>query len=853
MIALALRTLRMRTGGMIGTFVAIFFGAAAVLACGGLMETGIHGSAQPQRLAAAAVVVTGNQDVQVPKNNPGEDDEEKYKTATLPERVRLDAAVADKVAAVPGVVAAIADVSFAAVPVRGNHPVRDGAVYGHGWSSARLAPYTLNGSAPHGTGEVVLDQGLASGVPVGSPVSIVVGGVVHTYKLTGIAAAPAPTRDGAVFFDDATAATLSGHPGRIDAVGVLAAPGTDANALAAEVAAAAPGLATRTGADRALLEFPELAIDSENLIVLSAVSGGMSVLVAIFVVVATLALSLQQRQRELALLRAVGATPGQLRRMVVGEAGVIAVVAGALGCLPGNALGHWLFDQLAGHGVVPAVMEFRQGWVPLVVAGGAALLTAVLGALVAGRKAATTKPTEALTDAAVQRRWLGPVRLILAILAFGGGLALIIVTLTVFDGPIAASTAGPTVLLWALGLAMISPGITRVMVAIVRRPLQWFTGIPGYLATANARANTVRVAAAVTPIMLASGIATGMIYLQTTQVDAQQRAYTESLRADAVVSSATGGLPPDVLTTVTGLPQVAGASELVTSTVWMQRPFDDAEDADDGTAAQGVNGAAAADTVSATVTSGSLDKLTGNTIALPDDRAGDLGLHVGDKTTIRLGDGSAADLTVVALLHTKPGFDSFLLPADLLAAHTTSGLPGQILVRAKPGVDPAALTGALRQAVADRPGIAVGDRDAMLAANLQKQNIGAWVNYLMVGMITLYTVIAVVNTQVMGTARRRREFGLQRLIGVHRGQVLRMMSVEAGLVALVGLLLGTLVSMTTLVPFSLLVNDSPVPSGPLGIYLGIVGASVVLVFAGTLLPAWLTTRGRPAEAVAADE
>jgi putative ABC transport system permease protein len=123
----------------------------------------------------------------------------------------------------------------------------------------------------------------------------------------------------------------------------------------------------------------------------------------------------------------------------------------------------------------------------------------------------------------------------------------------------------------------------------------------------------------------------------------------------------------------------------------------------------------------------------------------------------------------------------------------------------------------------------------------------------MVAMIILYTVIAVVNTQVMGTARRRREFGLQRLTGLQRGQVLRMMAVEAGLVALVGLVLGTLVSMTTLVPFSLLVNDSPVPSGPLGIYLGVVGAAVVLVYVGTLLPAWLTTRGRPAEAVAADE
>jgi putative ABC transport system permease protein len=118
----------------------------------------------------------------------------------------------------------------------------------------------------------------------------------------------------------------------------------------------------------------------------------------------------------------------------------------------------------------------------------------------------------------------------------------------------------------------------------------------------------------------------------------------------------------------------------------------------------------------------------------------------------------------------------------------------------------------------------------------------------MVGMIMAYTAISVVNTLVMATARRRREFGLQRLTGSTRGQVLRMMSVEAVLVAAIGIVLGTLVSTTTLVPFSLVVSGTPMPHGPLWIYLAVIGTAGLLTMIATMLPTWFSTRTRPAEA-----
>src|SRR5206468_1185466 len=87
------------------------------------------------------------------------------------------------------------------------------------------------------------------------------------------------------------------------------------------------------------------------------------------------------------------------------------------------------------------VVEFHQGFIPIIVGIGSGLLTAMVAGFAAARRAGATRPTEALADAAVQRRWLGPVRLIGAVLCFGGGTALAIVTVTVLTGPHAAEEA----------------------------------------------------------------------------------------------------------------------------------------------------------------------------------------------------------------------------------------------------------------------------------------------------------------------------------------------------------------------------------------------------------------------------
>lgn len=831
MVGIALRTLRYRAGGFVATFVVLVVGTAVLLACGGLMETGVRTVIPPQRLAAAPIVVTGDQRYALPVED---------ETVTLPERVRLDAGLADTIGRLPGVERVIPDVSFPAEIV-GDGGARSvpGTQRGHSWESAALAPYRLTeGHAPARDDEVVLDDVTAArlGVRPGSQIEIAVLGGARTFTVAGIATTGRTMATDAVFF----ASGLSRTPGLVDAFGVLPAAGADVTALRARIDDAVHA-STLVGDDRGLAEFGQVAEDGELLVVLAAVFGGLAVQIVVFVVASTLALAVQQRRRELAVLRAMGASPRQVSRMIKAEAMTVGVLATLAAIVPGGLLGEWLFNRLTGFGVVPPVFTFHQGVFPAVAAALIGLCAAWCAAVFAGRHARRTSPVEAMREMTTPARWLTPARLWLGVSCLLSAAVLAYLSLTVLDGPVAASTAGPAVTCVAAAVALFAPGLTKLMNAVLRRPVRAVTGLPGYLATLNAKARWLPMAVAVTPVVLATSLAIFMLYFQTTQTAAAAEAYTDSLVADAVVESPAGDVTDDLVPRVAAMPEVGAATAFVTSGGYVEQPPHPDQD-DDGVPLTGVT-AGGAERMWRT---GDLSALRGNTIALPSDLAGRLGVAVGDEITMRLGDGAALTLRVVATPRTA---ESALLPADTLAPHTTAGGITRILVTAAPGTSP----DDLRAALANEVGLPVTGRDSLAAEHLAGEEANAWVNYLVVGLFLVYAAISMVNSLVLATADRRREFGLQRLIGSTRGQIMRMMTVEALLVAVIGSVLGTLAAATMLVPFSVATAGSPIPSGPWWIYPSILGLAVVLTLVATWVPAWSTVRTRVSTSTLAPE
>ena len=387
MLRLALLSARGRLGTFTGALVALIASAMLVMAGGMPLESALRTHPPVERYAAAAAVVTGQQIVGTDHDVP------------LGERARVDSALAARLAAVPGVRAAIGDVSA---------PARLGgrATVAHGWSSAALTPYVLSaGRAPAGPDEAVTGYRAALGARLRLAST-----AARAPSPWSASLAPAtPSRQQtAIFLTDAEAARLAGHPGRVDAIGVLAAPGFDASRLRA----ASRGAVVLTGDARGRAEYPELQQARTTLIAVTASFGGLALFIAIFVVASTMGLSIQQREREIALLRAVAATPGQIRRMIAWEAAIVALVGSAAGIWPGTILGRALGHALVRHGIAPPNLSVGADWLPIAAAVGGGVIAALLAVLAAGRRAARVPPTRALADAAVEPRLLGPGRVI---------------------------------------------------------------------------------------------------------------------------------------------------------------------------------------------------------------------------------------------------------------------------------------------------------------------------------------------------------------------------------------------------------------------------------------------------------
>ncbi|MEU2558851.1 FtsX-like permease family protein [Streptomyces longispororuber] len=850
MIRIALRTLRHHKAGFLASFVALFFGAAIVVGCGGLLQSALKSEAQPQRLAAAPIVVSADQ------RYLGTRSEEPFV-----ERVPLDAALATRLKSLPGVRSTVTDVSFPAALATDGGKRAGARVTGHGWSSAALTPYRITkGAAPAGPGQLVLDERLArrAGLAPGDRTRLLVRGGTQEFRVTGLAAADGGS--GGVFLTDTEAAELTGRPGKADVIGVFPRPGTDPGQVAAAVekAVGTPSVTVLTGAERGRAEDPEIVSGGDDLVSLAAAFGGLAAMVTVFVVASTLGLAIQQRQREMALLRAIGTTPGQLRRLILGETVLLTLLATALACACGPLFGRWLLDGFASAGVVPDTMEFSAGSLPLVAGAATAVVTAVGAALIAARGPARTRPTEALAEAAVERRWFSWPRLVLALVCLGGGTALAVVTAGM-DGPKAAGAATPAAMVWTAGFGLLGPVLARGITAGLSRPMGALSGLAGRLATLNAKARTARFAGAVMPVMLATGLAIALIYMQTTNSRGAERAFDDSLRADLAVTSDAGGLPLDMVDTVKRQPGVAAASAQVSSRGYVEPAggVDPGAEGGEGAAdppemaLAGVTPEGIGRTTAFRATQGSLDALRGETVALP-TRYTD-GHKIGDKVPMRLGDGSRVSLELVATVKGERGYETALLPAALLARHTDSGLVPSIMVTAEPGVDRARLATTLTALSERQPGLRVTSRDTLAAAQAEQDDTQAWMAYLVLGVVVGYAIIALVNTQALATTERRREFMLQRLIGATRRQVMQMMAMEAALVSVAGIVLGSLVAALTLVPLSMSVLGTATPEGSPWIFVTVVGAAFALTLATTLVSAVTVLRNRPVEAVGVRE
>jgi len=257
--------------------------------------------------------------------------------------------------------------------------------------------------------------------------------------------------------------------------------------------------------------------DEETLITMATVVGGWGLVIVAFAVGSMLTLSVRQRSAELALLKSVGATPAQVRRMIVGETALLAVVAAAAAIPLAVPTGRLVFELLQSSGQVGEGVGYRFGGFAITIGVGITLLASTIAALVTARRATRMRAADAIRDAAIEDPRMSRKRVVAAGLFLAAGINCGVVTATVFHGKgsDAMQTAGQASIWSSIGLALFAPALVRVVSRVLAGPVERIGGASGYLTVQNVRGRTKEMAGAVMPIILFTGIATGTIYMQS--------------------------------------------------------------------------------------------------------------------------------------------------------------------------------------------------------------------------------------------------------------------------------------------------------------------------------------------------
>ncbi|WP_222195984.1 FtsX-like permease family protein [Modestobacter italicus] len=825
MLSLAVAMARRRLTALIAVLCAVFGGAAIVTGTGVLAESGLRSHLPAGRLAGADVLVSADQTVRPSGDLP----------VALPERAPVPAGLVGELAQLPGVDAAVADVSFpAALVTDGGDVVEtdDPRTAGHGWSSTGLlADRQVRGTPPDGPGEVAVDAALAdaAGLLPGDEAQVVVAGEPGRYRVTAVVGTPGA---GILLADEVAA----GVHGSVDLIGLRVSADPDGVAEAVRPLLPA-GVVASTGDDRGDVALPGAAAARSMLVVLAGSLAGVPLLVVGFLIAGALSVSIGGQRRELALLRAVGTTPRQLRRLVAAQASVVAAVA----LLPGIALGYALagqFRRLLVHiGMLPEALPLSIGPLPALAAAVLLLLVVQVAARSAAWRTSREPVTSVLGEARTGPRTPSRGR-------YRAGLLLLVAAVPLSVPPLllpsAIGAAGTSLagIVAAIGLALAGPTLLRRVSGGLAARLPARVSAPSWLAVANLHGYALRSAGAITTLAMALVFVLTYAYAQTTVAGAMAEETRAGTLADATLTAdALGGVPAGLLDEVRATPGVAAVAPVgSTAVLWPERVLGEEEVTAEPAL---VLTPAAADVLDLGVTEGDLADLSGATVAVARD------VPVGSSVQLRLGDGAEVDARVVARYDRALGFGAVALSADLAAGHTTTGLAQRLLVRTDGSADAGR---ALADLVADRPGVTVsgdgplGDRPAAPPET--------WVNLAVLGVLLGYLLLGIANALVAATAQRREEIATLRLTGTTPRQVRTMMRREAGLVSAAAVVTGVLVSALPLALLGIGFLGRPWPAGP--VWLLPVAALVVtaIAFAAIELPTRAALRLPPAEALA---
>jgi putative ABC transport system permease protein len=705
-------------------------------------------------------------------------------------RAPIPAGILDDVRQVPGVAAAEGLVSGYALitDTHGKAVLPAGGAPTMGYTMTedvqlRGQVHLVSGHAPSGDREVAIDVQSATKhhIPVGSSVRILFRGPSQVFTVVGTVGYGKETSFGgtsSAYFSTATAQRVLGTPGSFDEIQVRSAGDLSDGELTRRVGAVLPhGVEAITGAAAAKEGADTIKEIFSFVGVLFTIFAGIALFVGSFIIWNTFTMIVTQRSREIALMRAVGATRRQVMTNVLVEAGLLGVIASAVGIGVGIGVAEGLnaLMGLLGFSLPTTSLQInaRTVVVSLVVGTGVTLASAYVPA----RRATKVLPIEALRESAPGARPPSRKQAVVGALLAAGGAAAIAAGL---QGERQSDLVLFGILGLVVGVLALAPMAARPLAAVVGAPLR-MRGVSGDLARQNAMRNPRRTASTATALMIGLTLVAGMGVLASSLKASFGTVLDDSTKATLYVTPASGqggGFGPDVSSIVRSVPGVA----TVSSTGYGEARVDGSV-----STYSSVQPSTVDQVLDLEVTSGSVAALGTDGILVRESVARSKGWHLGQKVPVTFPATGDTALTIRGLYDGSGYLDGdYIISQATEEARVPDRLDSSVLVTLEKSAKTSTVKAGIAEALAAHPDAKVLDRKGFA------KEIGGLVDNLLAlvsVMLLLSVVIAllgIVNTLALSVHERTRELGLLRAVGMTRAQVRAMVRWESVVISLLG-------------------------------------------------------------------
>ena len=689
----------------------------------------------------------------------------------------------------------------------------------------------LSGRAPRGDSEVAIDATSAdkNDIPIGATIRILFRGPADEFTVVGTVGFGDQKDLGgttSAYFAGDTAQRVLGSAGQYDAINVRAADGVSEQTIADRVGAVLPGGVEAVTGAAAAAEASQVIKDQFAFVsVLFTAFAAIALFIGAFIIWNTFTMIVAQRVREMALMRAIGATRRQVMTNLLTEAALLGVVASAIGIAIGAGVAKGLRALVVALGFsLPTTslqIQPRTIWVSMIVG----IVVTVAAALVPARRATKVLPVEALRESAPGATSPARLRGAIGVVLTAGGIAAV-VNGTSGDGGTNGVMLG--MLATLVGVITVAPLAVRPLAALIGAPLR-ARGVAGDLARQNAMRNPRRTASTATALMIGLTLVVGMGVLASSLKASFGTVLDDSSDASLFVIPASGqggGFSPDVPTIVGEVPGVGAVSAVG----WGEARFDG-----DVAAYTSVDPATAGSALNLGLTAGSLEALRDGGVVVKASTAAAHGWQVGDVVPVTFPATGDQQLPIRGLFDSSTFLDGdYFISSATEEANVPDRLVAGAFVLPEAGADIDAVKAGIAGALSEHPDAKVLDRNEYSA------EMGGMVDQLLAlvsVMLLLSVVIAflgIVNTLALSVYERTRELGLLRAVGMTVGQVRSMVRWESVIISLIGAGIGAALGIGLGAAMSDAmkgegVTEIAIPSGQISVY--VVAAAVAGVLA----------------------